>query len=216
MIKAVIFDLDGTLVDTPPVYVAAYMDVLGKLDLRPDERMIREKFGKRATDIMAELLTELGVEPGKVEVTPLIDAIRDVFIRRIKDILVLPGAVGLLGKLGRDYKLGLATCSRPYAAYRILDRFKLKGYFQAIVTGDDVARSKPDPEIFLKAAKMLGIEPKECVVVEDAVYGIEAARAAGMRAIAVATGSSSREELEKANPYALLDSLEAFDFRILN
>jgi HAD superfamily hydrolase (TIGR01509 family) len=210
--KAVIFDLDGTLVDTTPVYLAIYLEVLKReLGLEPGERRVREKFGKKSTDIMVELLREMDIDPRSVDIEGVINRIRDEFKERIEEVLVLPGVKELLEKLKERYKLGVATSSRPYAALNVLKRFGLEGYFDCVVTGNDVMHSKPHPEIFLKTARKLGVKPKDCLVVEDAVYGIKAARAAGMRVVAVATGACSKEELEKAEPDLLLDSLENFN-----
>lgn len=89
----------------------------------------------------------------------------------------------------------------------------IRGAFQAVVTGADLRKGKPDPEAFLLAAERLGVPPARCIVVEDAVVGVEAARAAGMRCVAV-VGTSSREELRQAD--LVVDSLEelgAADFQ---
>lgn len=217
MIKAVIFDMDGTLVDTTPLYLATYMSALkSELGLEPEEDYVREKFGKRATDIMKEILDESELDQEKIDVTNLINVIRDDFLNKLDKVPVLPGVYETLDKLKGEYKLGLATSSRPYAAMNILELFKLKDYFQVVITGNDVKNCKPDPEIFLLTAKRLKVKPNECVVVEDAVYGIKAARAAGMKAVAVCTGACTKEELEKTEPDVLLDSLNQFDSSILN
>jgi HAD superfamily hydrolase (TIGR01509 family) len=217
MIKAVIFDMDGTLVDTIPVYMAAYIKILKEdLNLPVEDEQVKSKFGKKATDIMVELLEELGVETKEGDVAKIIDQIRDEFKAKIKELLVLPGVYGLLDGLRGKYKMAIATSSRPYAVDVIVDKFDFEKYFDAVVTGDDVTHSKPHPEIFLEAAKRLGVDPEECIVVEDAVYGIEAAKAAGMKSLGVATGASTMEQLKKSEPDMLVKTLEDFGYSILN
>jgi len=84
----------------------------------------------------------------------------------------------------------------------------LEGYFQIIVTAEDVHKPKPDPDIFLCTAQRIGASPKECVVVEDSIFGVEAAKAAGMSCIAVLTGAYNKKEIAKVNPDLIVDSLE--------
>ncbi len=217
MIKAVIFDLDGTLVDTTSHYLATYLTILKRdLGLEPDEKMVRDKFGMRATDIMVSLLEDMGVDKSEVDIEKVINTIRDEFVKRIKDVAVLPGAEELLVKLKKGgYRLGLATSSRPYAACNILEQFGLDKYFDTVVTGNDVEHAKPHPEMFLLTAKKLGFRPEECLVVEDAVYGVDAGRAAGMKVVGVCTGACEGSELERAKPDYLLDTLEDFKEDIL-
>lgn len=216
MIKAVIFDLDGTLADTLPAYFAAYHKVLREeLNIDPDNEIIREKFGKRATEIMVGILTEMHIDPKKVDIERLIGRIRDEFVLRIESVRLLPGALNLLKELKGKYPVALGTSSRNYATNIILDMFGIRQYFDAVVTGEDVTHSKPHPEMFLLAAKRLGMKPSECVVLEDAVYGVEAAKAGGISVVAVTTGASTREELEKAKPTAIISTLKEFDIDIL-
>ncbi len=217
MIRAIIFDLDGTLVDTTSHYLATYLAILRKdLGLQPDEDMVRRKFGMRATEIMISVLEEMGIDRSKIDIDALVNRIRDEFIRRVKDVTILPGVLKLLESLKGRYRLGLATSSRPYAACNILKQFGLEQYFDTVVTGNDVKMAKPNPEMFLLVAKKLGVRPEECLVVEDAVYGVEAAHAAGMKVVAVATGACNKEELKAAKPDYLLNTLEEFGEDILN
>lgn len=217
MMKAVIFDLDGTLVDTLPVYMRAYTKVINRqFGISPAEESINSRFGLKATGILRGLLEDLDIDPEKADYGMLRDSVKEEMIENIEDIRVLPGALELLQKLEGDYKIALATSSRPYAAITFLKEFDMEKYFGAIVTGDQVDHSKPHPEIFLLAAKRLGISPEECLVVEDALYGVDAAKAAGMKVVAVSTGACSREELDGGDADAVIDSLEEFDFDILN
>jgi beta-phosphoglucomutase len=218
MIKAIIFDLDGTLVDTIPIYMAAYIKVINEeLGLPIAKEQIEAKFGKKATNIMLELLEDAGMHPSETEVAELIDKIREDFKKNFMKVLVLPGVFELLERLKKEgYKIALATSSRNYAADLILKKFELRKYFDAVVTGDDIVHSKPHPEIFLKAAEELGVEPEDCLVVEDAVYGIDAGKAAKMKTLAVRTGGYSDGKLEDCGADWIIDDLNKFDYGILN
>src|SRR5690606_30862367 len=94
---------------------------------------------------------------------------------------------------GRGLKIALATSSPRFLAEHILESTGLMPFFNAVVTADDITRSKPDPEIYLKAADLLGIDPAFCVAVEDAELGIKAARDAGMRVIAFLNPNSGKQ-----------------------
>ena len=218
MIKAVIFDLDGTLVDTIPVYLAAYIKVLHEdLGLPIAKEAIEEKFGKKATAIMLELLEDVGRNPSEEEVAELINKIRDEFKENFRKVLVLPGVYAVLDKLKEDgYKIALATSSRHYAADLILEKFDLLKYFESVVTGDEVERSKPAPDIFLKAAEGLGVDPSECLVVEDAPYGVQAGKAAGMKVLGVKTGGCTSKKLHESDADWIIETLEDFNYGILN
>jgi HAD superfamily hydrolase (TIGR01509 family) len=214
---AIIFDLDGTLVDTLPVYLAAYEKVLRKnLKENPDKRIISEKFGKCATDIMVGILDEMGIDPKPERVEDLILQIRDEFSSQIRELILLPNVPGILEGLKGMARIGLATSSRRYAAEGVLKKFDMEKYFDAVVTGEDVTRSKPAPDIFLEAARRLGVEPEDCIVVEDAAHGISGTKAAGMFALAVKTGMASEEELLDAGADLVIRDLMDFDYDILN
>ncbi len=215
-IDAVIFDMDGTLINSIPIFLVAYEKVLEKdLGLTPEESVIRKQFGKSSRDIISSVLDELKVDPQSVDVDAVLADVRKEFADHIKEVIVLPGVFDLLEKLEGEYPLGLATSSRKYYADRILHNFDLKDYFETVVTADDVMRAKPAPDIFLKTAERLDTEPQRCLVFEDAVHGVMAAKSAGMKTIGVATGSSTREELEGVPADAVIKTLKDFDVRIL-
>ncbi len=216
MIEAVIFDMDGTLIDSIPAYLTAYERVLGRrMGIHPDESVIKRQFGKTSRDILLGVFEELNIDPEETDIDAILAEIRGEFVEVVKDIIILPGAVEVLKRLKGKYKLGLATSSKIHYAGKILKNFGLFDYFDAIVTADDVVRAKPDPEIFAIAARKLSSPPERCVAVEDAVHGIRSARGAGMRVIAVTTGSSTREEIEAERPDAIIGSLDELDARIL-
>jgi HAD superfamily hydrolase (TIGR01509 family) len=117
----------------------------------------------------------------------------------------VPGVIDAIKKLSKKYKMALATSSKLEEAEKVLSYFKIKKYFDEIITVDDVKNGKPDPEIYLLAAKRLNVPVEECVVFEDAAHGVDAAKAAGMRVVAVTTNLSV-EKLNDAD--MILDNFE--------
>ncbi len=215
-IESVVFDMDGTLINSIPVFLVAYERVFEKeLGIKPDESAIRREFGKSSRDILRSVLEGMEVDPEKVDVDAILAGVRKEFVDHIKEVIVLPGVFDLLEKLEGEYQLGLATSSRKHYTDKILHNFDLKGYFEVVVTADDVASAKPAPDIYLLSAERLDTEPTKCLAFDDAVYGIMSAKAAGMKTVGVATGSSTRQELESVPADTVIDSMRDFDLRIL-
>jgi len=182
---AAIFDLDGTIVDSEPRSAAAWRRAFEDHGLAHDEAVIRSFIGRRGVDILAVLArTYPGLDPERLMA-------RARWHGDAPDLAPdgpLPGAVDLVRQIhdhGRP--LGLVTsASRPYAE-RTLDKLGLLEFFSVVITAEDVHAGKPDPEGFRAAGLALGVDPASCVVFEDAPAGVTAAKAAGMRCVAVAT-----------------------------
>jgi len=122
-------------------------------------------------------------------------------------VSLFDGAIELLEELQGRIKIALATMSSRKVVGKLLSERRIGGYFDVVVTADEIVNPKPDPEVFLVSAARLGVKPEDCVVVEDSVFGVRAAKAAKMRCIAVSSGTYSREELEEENPDLMIDSL---------
>jgi HAD superfamily hydrolase (TIGR01509 family) len=131
------------------------------------------------------------------------------------DIKLFSGATELLEALQGKVKVGLASMNDRPSINHLLKATGTKRFFEAVVTAGDITKSKPNPEIFLKCAAMLECDPLECVVVEDSIFGVEAAKTAGVGCIAVLTGVYSRSELEKAKADLIVESLTE-KTRVLN
>jgi beta-phosphoglucomutase len=176
--KAVIFDLDGVLVNSEPAQGQASRELFAKYGRKYTKVHEREFLGVRVRDEVARLKRRWGLKP-TVEV--LLAQRRQILERLVGGLELMPGAKELLRWLDkRQIPMGLGTSSETGYVGRVMDKFGIRQYFAAVVTGDDVIRGKPDPEVYLKVAKKLGIEPAECLVLEDAPNGAAAAKAAGM------------------------------------
>jgi len=200
---SVIFDLDGVLVDTGWAHRQAWYDLAGKEGFFFSDEFFYSTFGMQNYQIIPMLL---GREPPTEEVGRLSEWKEQRYRELIADKLVLAGGVRtLLDDLKSNHFLLAIGSSAPRANLDIvLQRLHLYNYFDAYVTKEDVTEGKPSPETFLKAAEKLSLPPSRCVVVEDAVQGIEAGKAAGMPVVAVTT-TRNRADLVKAD--IIVDSL---------
>lgn len=196
-IRAIIWDLDGVVVNSMEFHYAAFREVLAERD----RELSREEYfdtliGLRNDDILRRLLGELSLE----EIERLNAAKEESFRRRIADkAKALPGAAELVRR-ARQAQLRQAVVSSTARENigLILDSLKLTGAFDAVVGQEDATRGKPDPQGFQIAAERLGVARAECIVIEDAPEGIAAGKAAGMRCIGVTT-TRAPERLSQAD-----------------
>ena len=181
-IEALIFDMDGLLIDSESLAEGAVIRFLGQHghELRPE--VLGQLLGKRLPESIALLAEVYQLEGSLTELTEVYDQLRLAALRG--NLRPMPGAAALLTfARAAGLRLGLATSSLRTHADLSLVETGLAGLFDAEATGDEVTLGKPAPDIFLLAAARLGVAPAHCVVLEDAPAGIAAAQAAGMRAI---------------------------------
>lgn len=192
-VRGVIFDMDGVLVDSGEHHRAAWHALLAELGARVDSpEFWRLTIGRPAHEAVALLL---GRELEYDEAMQLAGRKRD-FYRRFarRGAVAVPGVTAFVGAVARSgMACAVATSASRHDAQHVLDTLALAGHFGAVVTAEDVTRGKPDPEVYLRAAGEIGIAPRDCLVFEDAVVGVQAARRAGMRVIGVTTAHSSAE-----------------------
>jgi len=185
MIEAIIFDMDGTLVDTEP-FNSEIEKCQFRLNQIPVSDEEHQKYLGTASDVMWMEIAER--HNLQIPVDELIEQNRTESLRyfnEIEEIPVMPGLVDLLEKMQtRKYPMAVASSSTPEMIDLILHKTNLKKYFQVLVSAEEAGKSKPEPDVFLLAARKLGIDPKNCMVIEDSKNGIAAARAAGMSCIA--------------------------------
>lgn len=193
--RAFIFDMDGTLVDNMRFHVEAWQRMLLENGVETDaHQFLVETAGKTNREIIPnffanateERLSELGLRKETIY--------RELFLPHRK---VVAGAVEFLMKAeSLGVKMAVATAAPVANMEFILDGLDLRKYFQAVTTAADVTNGKPHPEVFLKSAEKLGVEPKHCLVFEDAVNGFEAAHRAGIKSIGIATVNSIEDILK--------------------
>lgn len=193
MIKAVIFDLDGVLVSTDELHFQGWKALAEREGIYFDREInnrLRGVSRMESLEIVLERAKRIYSEVEKAEMA----AYKNGIYVRLLDSLTpadrLEGVSACLAAL-REAGMKLAVGSSSKNTPKILERTGLAAEFDAVADGNDISRSKPDPEVFLKAAEKLGVEPKFCAVVEDAEAGIQAAKAAGMLAVAVGDAKKS-------------------------
>jgi len=207
----VIFDLDGVLVDTGWAHKQSWYDLAEKEGFDMSDDFFYKTFGMRNDQIIPMLA---GRGTSSKEVERLSQWKEERYRELIVENLVLPSGVGeLLDDLRRSGFLMAVGSSAPKANLNlVLEHVKIRDYFNACVTGEEVIKGKPAPETFVKAAQKLGLPPDCCAVVEDAVQGVEAGKAAGMPVVAVTT-TRDRSALSAADIIVDgLGELKAKDF----
>jgi HAD superfamily hydrolase (TIGR01509 family) len=215
MFEAVIFDWDGTLADTRRVIVASFQKALSDVHCTISDGFIERRIGIGAEETFREILQASGIRFDEALITSLVGKKIHAEIDLSSKVKLLEGAIELLEFLHGKVKLALASMNNRDVIDHMLNAMNVRRFFGIVLTVDEVHNPKPDPEIFLKCALKLGSRSEECVVVEDSIFGVEAAKAAKMGCIAVLTGVYSREELKKANPALIVNSLKERD-EILN
>jgi len=185
--KACIFDLDGVIVDTARYHYLAWKRLTGDLGIRfteKDNEHLKGVSRMASLDIILEIGGKKLSTSEKEELAALKNKWYLEYISTMTPREILPGTLELIDDLrSQNIKIALGSASRNTPL--ILERLKLKDYFDAVADGNSVHKAKPDPEVFLKAAEMLGVEADRCVVFEDAYAGVEAALNAGMICIGI-------------------------------
>jgi beta-phosphoglucomutase len=197
LIKAAIFDLDGVIVDTAHYHYLAWKQLASELGIDltiEDNERLKGVSRIRSLEIILEIGNITMPERDKERLAEKKNSWFVDLIEKMKPEEIFPGVNGLIANFrSRGIKIGLASSSKN--AQRVLDLLDIRDRFDVIVDGTMITHSKPDPEIFLLAAFKLGLDPKYCVVFEDAEAGVEAALRAGMKCV----GVGDAELLSKAN-----------------
>lgn len=206
-VRAVVFDLDGLLVDSEPVQIAAWEAFLAELGHTLDDALLAEMFGLRLMDSARLVRDRLGLPLTVEEVMARRDA--HFFAALPGRLHPMPGARELVAALQtRGVPLALATSGHRRYVDVALAALELEGAFAFEVTGEQVAAGKPAPDIYLAAAAGLRLPPAACVALEDAPNGVAAAKEAGMRCLAVPNAmTADLPGLDRAD--AILTSLDA-------
>ncbi|MEE2681028.1 MAG: HAD family phosphatase [Planctomycetota bacterium] len=183
-----IFDMDGTLLDSYHAHQRAWQDTMREFGIDYTSSEFRRHFGRRNEEIIEDIFECLGRPKPDPHVMQEIADRKEVQFRSVvvDDCSEMPGTTGLLTALHREgWKLAVGS-SAPRANVELaLELLGVKQLVDATVCGCDVERGKPEPDVFLEAARRLGLEPRHCLVVEDAPAGIEAAHRAGMPAVGI-------------------------------
>jgi len=186
MIKAVIFDMDGLMIDSEKIQSKAFETLISIYKKKPilNTLGIIQTIGMTSKENWKRLKIKHNIDEN---LEKLINERRIIYEKLLSsNIKPMPGLIKLLKLLqNHNLKMAIASSSNLNIINLVLSNLQIKKYFQVITSGDEVKRSKPHPEIFLKTAKKINIDPKDCLVLEDSQLGVEAAIKAGMKVIAV-------------------------------
>ncbi len=202
--KCVIWDMDGVIADTGPYHFKAWQKVFQKRGVKFTAEDFKKNFGQRNDTIIRYAL---GGQISRDDLESIAREKEKAYRELARNnIRALPGAIALLKSLKKHgFKVGLGSSAPPENIRLVTESLNIDNFFQAIVYGREVTEGKPSPQVFLLAAKKLGVEPEHCAVIEDALAGVAAAKRAGMRCIAV-TNTHPKENLSQAD--LIVDTLE--------
>jgi beta-phosphoglucomutase family hydrolase len=195
MIKAVIFDVDGTLLDTERIYMKAWKEAAAEAGFVMPDSVLQKTRAVNTKDAARIFEEEIGNGFSYQAVRPIRVRIAEEIIRRESPILK-PGVLELLAFLEeKGIRLAVASSTNQQGTREHLAESRILDRFEVVVGGDMVTNGKPHPDIFLKAAETLGTAPEACIVVEDSPAGIRAAHAAGMKAVLVPDQAAITQEI---------------------
>ena len=187
MKKAIIFDLDGVLVFTDKYHYQAWKEMADGIGVYFDEKINDRLRGVSRMESLEIILERSGEQYSQMDKEILASRKNDIYRKLLGNMTPADAAYEVRRTLAqlrsRGYLLAIGSSSRN--TKYILERTALTEYFDAISDGTNITKSKPDPEVFLKAAQFLQVSPSDCAVIEDAVSGIEAAKAAGMMSVGI-------------------------------
>ncbi len=198
---AFLFDLDGTLIDSVYQHVIAWREALSQAGIDLSVWRIHRRIGMSGGLFVSALMRETGVRLSGQDIESLQQAHAREYLKLADSVRPLPGAVDLLADLtAKNVRWAIATSGRRLTAERALPMLGLPAD-TPMVTRDMVRHAKPDPDLFLAAAALLGVEPEHAYVVGDSVWDLLAARRAQSIGIGLMSGGYGREELERAGAY---------------
>ena len=215
MLKAVLFDMDGVIVDTEPLHRKAYFKMFEEVNIEVNEAMYDSFTGQATLPICNTLCGHFNLSE-----TPehLVSTKRKHFKYLFENDSDLDLLVGVRELIQDYHKNGLTLVLASSASMpninRIFERFDLNQYFKAKISGADLKASKPHPEIFLKAAELAGEHPNNCMVIEDSTNGIEAAKAANIYCVGFKSPHSTNQDYSKAD--RVITSFDEIAFSKLN
>jgi HAD superfamily hydrolase (TIGR01509 family) len=210
MIEAAIFDMDGLLIDSEPLWTQSEIEVFATVGIELDEERCRETVGLGLDEVVEfRFERQPWTEPDQAQVAERIHA-------RVLELIVnqgqaLPGARTALAFVReKNCRVGLATASDVSLIEAVLQRLKLNDAFDHLQSADSLAHSKPHPQVYLETARRLGVAPQHCVAFEDSVTGLIAAKAASMWAVAIPE-AAMRSDPRYGIADLVLDSLVQLD-----
>lgn len=199
MLEAVLFDMDGVIIDSEPLHIRVVMDILKNRGVDISFDHLKRFIGVSNTEMWTALIAEFRLD---ATAAGLSRAQHEMNIRALDehDDLMIPGTGELLRDIRKHrLKTAIASSSNPEYIRAVIDKLYIAGFFDTVVSGEQVPRGKPMPDIFVKTAELLDVQPGDCVVIEDSDHGVRAAVAAGMKVIGFRNPHSGSQLLAQAH-----------------
>ncbi len=198
MFEAIIFDMDGVLVDSEPLGMEAMRRVMAGQGIAYSEEDNEEFLGRTTLEECRILRERHGLAPPAEELTrAYVDILVALIEARPRPMPGVPGVLGALRDAGR--RMALASSADPRVIATNVKALELARYFDAIVSGTEVPRGKPAPDVFLETARRLGAAPRGCLVIEDSRNGLLAAKAAGMTCAVIPCATTRHQDFREAD-----------------
>ena len=199
MISTIIFDMDGVIIDSEPIHQQLEFEMFSELELHISDEEHKDYIGTSAIDMWTKIEERHHLKKSPQE---LLSYGRKKYWKSLDNgkVPMVEGALDLI-KFFYDHKFLLQVASsatRP-TVEKVLEHFDLGKYFKFRIGGDEVSKSKPEPEIFIKAAQQSGSKPENCLVIEDSSNGVKAAKSAGMNCIGYANSGTGNQDLSMAD-----------------
>lgn len=196
MKKAVIFDLDGVISNTDKTRFLLLQDILQNYGLSLNDADYKNSIGKRTRHFLTE---KFGSELSEKQIDDIVNLRKNLFLKNPENYIVeLPSVYETCKQLSDKYILAIASASDTKVIELILNQLKIDQFFSVVVSVDEVEKSKPAPDVYLRCLEKLNLKPFDCIAIEDSPVGIQAAQSAGIQCIAV-TYTHKSEELKNAD-----------------
>jgi HAD superfamily hydrolase (TIGR01509 family) len=200
MLKAVIFDMDGVIIDSEPMHIRAYNNMFNEIGIEVSTELYESFTGQSTINICKRLCDHFKLDYNPETLVAIKRKHYKQFFESNSELALIDGVFDLI----KDYhsnglKLVLGSSAAMTSINQIFDRFDLNKYFSAKFSGGDLKQSKPHPEIFIKAAEATGFKREECMVIEDSTNGVEAAKAAGIYCVGYDSFHSKNQDYSKAD-----------------
>jgi len=213
-LKAVIFDMDGVIIDSEPIYFEIERDLFDELGLDISQREHESFVGMTMEGLWERVTAKYQLEETIQDLTRLHKDSAFQYMSEAKELPIVEYIKELLEKLkSRKIKIAVASSSPKNLIEIILTKLNLHDFFDLIISGEEVEKGKPAPDIFTEASRRLNINPNSCVVIEDSTNGVKAAKAAMMKCIGFQNINSGNQDLSTAD--IIVDSIGEIDAKLL-
>jgi beta-phosphoglucomutase family hydrolase len=199
MIQAFIFDMDGVIIDSEPMHFEVDIQVMNYYGSAITHEQLEQYVGMTNPEMWAAVKEQHNLTPSVSEIIEY-QLSNKIEMLTSSEMEPIDGIRELLAELkARNIPAAIASSSPPVFIKAVLRKFDLLDHFECVVSGEEVERGKPAPDVYLKAAELLGVKPQDCMVLEDARHGVAAAKAAGMKCIGFVNPNSGNQDLSQAD-----------------